>query len=161
MWVGRQIVDNDKWIWRHNGNFCNVPVFLQSLVSVRRSLMTGHIDLRSWRVRKTSESSEARDVHLQAIRSHHQSTRACTTPVLTPPVIGEEQRRLHYLSKELEIFRSEIIVSHINSCFSCHRLTYPQGWLHVTYETVEDLIAPLYSHLTTVPLPDVPEGECA
>ena len=30
----------------------------------------------------------------------------------------------------------------------------------MTYETVEDLIAPLYSHPTTIPLPDVPEGEC-
>ena len=45
-------------------------------------------------VRRSSESSEAREVRLQAIRSHHQSTRACTTPVLTPPVTGEEQRRL-------------------------------------------------------------------
>ena len=94
-------------------------------------------------VRRSSESSEARDVRLQAIRSHHQSTRACTTPVLTPPVSGEEQRRLHQLSKDLEKFRSEIIVSPSNSCFSCHRLTYPQGGSYVTYETVEDLIAPL------------------
>ena len=62
-------------------------------------------------VRRSSESSEAREVHLQPIRSHHQSTRACTTPVLTPPVTGDEQRRLHQLSKDLEKFRSEIIVS--------------------------------------------------
>ena len=60
----------------------------------------------------------------------------------------------------MEKFRSEIIVSPSNSCFSCHRLTYPQGGSYVTYETVEDLIAPLYSHPTTIPLPDVPEGEC-
>ena len=111
-------------------------------------------------VRRSSESSEGREVRLQAIRSHHQSTRACTTPVLTPPVSGEEQRRLHQLSKDLEKFRSEIIVSPSNSCFSCHRLTYPQGGSYVTYEAVEDLIAPLYSHPTTIPLPDVPEGEC-
>ena len=111
-------------------------------------------------VRRISESSEGREVRLQTIRSHHQSTRACTTPVLTPPVSGEEQRRLHQLSKDLDKFRSEIIVSPSNSCFSCHRLTYPQGGSYVTYETVEDLIAPLYSHPTTIPLPDVPEGEC-
>ena len=30
----------------------------------------------------------------------------------------------------------------------------------MTYETVEDLIAPLYSHPTSIPLSDVPEGEC-
>ena len=56
--------------------------------------MTGHIDLRSCvilNIRRSSESSEAREVRLQAIRSQHQS---CTTPVLTPPVTGEEQRRL-------------------------------------------------------------------
>ena len=106
------------------------------------------------RIRKSSESSEARDVRLQALRIHNQSTRACTTPVLTPPVTGEEQRRIEQLSKDLEKFRSEIIVSPSNSCFSCHRLTYPQGGSYVTYETVEDLIVPLYSH------PDVPEGEC-
>ena len=111
-------------------------------------------------VRRSSESSEAREVRLQAIRSHHQSTRACTTPVLTPTVSGEEQRRLHQLSKDLEKFRSEIIVSPSNSCFSCHRLTYLQGGSYVTYETVEDLIGTLYSHPTTIPLPDVPEGEC-
>ena len=112
------------------------------------------------RVRRSSESSEAREVRLQALRIHNQSTRACTTPVPTPPLIGEEQRRIVQLSKDLEKFRSEIIVSPSNSCFSCHRLTYPQGGSYVTYETVEDLIAPLYSHPTTVPLPDVPEGEC-
>ena len=111
-------------------------------------------------VRRSSESSEAREVRLQTLRIHNQSTRACTTPVLTPPVSGEEQRRLHQLSQDLEKFRSEIIVSPSNSCFSCHRLTYPQGGSYVTYETVEDLIAPLYSHPTTIPLPDVPEGEC-
>ena len=110
-------------------------------------------------VHRSSESSEAREVRLQALRTH-QFTRACTTPVLTPPVSGEEQRRLHQLSKDLEKFRSEIIASPSNSCFSCHRLTYPQGGSYVTYETVEDLIAPLYSHPTTIPLPDVPEGEC-
>ena len=112
------------------------------------------------RVRRSSESSEAREVRLQALRIHNQSRRACTTPVLTPPVTGEEQRRIVQLSKDLEKFRSEIIVSPSNSCFSCHRLTYPQGGSYVTYETVEDLIAPLYSHPTTIPLPDVPEGEC-
>ena len=109
------------------------------------------------RVRRSSESSEAREVRLQALRIHIQSTRACTTPVLTPPLTGEEQRRIVQLSKDLEKFRSEIIVSPSNSCFSCHRLTYLQGG---SYETVEDLIAPLYSHPTTIPLPDVPEGEC-
>ena len=31
-------------------------------------------------------SSEGREVHVQAIGSHNQATRACTTPVLTPPV---------------------------------------------------------------------------
>ena len=112
------------------------------------------------RVRRSSESSEAREVRLQALRIHNQSTRACTIPVLTPPLTGEEQRRIVQLSKDLEKFRSEIIVSPSNSCFSCHRLTYPQGGSYVTYETVEDLIAPLYSHPTTIPLPDVPEGEC-
>ena len=88
-------------------------------------------------VRRSSESSKAREVRLQAIRSHHQSTRACTIPILTP-VTGEEQRRIEQLSKDLEKFRSEIIVSLSNSCFSCHRLTYPQGGSYVTYETVED-----------------------
>ena len=111
-------------------------------------------------VRRSSESSEAREVRLQALRTH-QSSKACTTPVLTPPVSGEEQRRLHQLSQDLEKFRSEIIVSPSNFCFSCHRLTYSQGGSFVTYETVEDLIAPLYSHPTTIPLPEVPEGECA
>ena len=110
-------------------------------------------------IRRSSESSEAREVRLQALRTHYQSIRACTIPVLIP-VTGEEQRRLHQLSKDLEKFRSEIIVSRSNSCFSCHRLTYPQGGSYVTYETVEDLIVPLYSHPTTIPLPDVPEGEC-
>ena len=76
------------------------------------------------RVRRSSESSEAREVRLQALRTHNQSTRACTTPVLTPPVTGEEQRRLHQLCKDLEKFRSEIIVNPSNSCFLCHRLTY-------------------------------------
>ena len=43
----------------------------------------------------------------------------------------------------------------------CHHLTYPQGELYMTCsETVEDLLAPLHSHPTTIPLPDVPEGEC-
>ena len=111
-------------------------------------------------IRRSSESSEAREVRLLALRTHYQSIRACTTSVLTPPVSGEEQRRLHQLSQDLEKFRSEIIVSPSNSCFSCHRLTYPQGGSYVTYETVEDLIAPLYSHPTTIPLPDVPGGEC-
>ena len=85
-------------------------------------------------VRRSSESSEAREVHLQAIRSHHQSTRACTTPVFTPPVSGEEQSQLHQLhvSKDLEKFRSDIVVSLSNSYFSCHRLTYPQGGSYVT-----------------------------
>ena len=59
-------------------------------------------------IRRSSESSEAREVRLQALRTHYQSIRACTTPVLTPPVSGEEQRRLHQLSKDLEKFRSEI-----------------------------------------------------
>ena len=54
----------------------------------------------------------------------------------------------------------QIIVSPSNSCFSCHRLTYPQGGSYVTYETAEELIVPLYSHPTTIPLPDVPEDEC-
>ena len=111
-------------------------------------------------VRRSSESSEVREVRLQALRIHNQSTRACTTPVLTPPLTGEEQRRIVQLSKDLEKFRSEIIVSPSNSCFSCHRLTYPHGGSYMTYETVEDLIAPLYSHPTTIPLPDVPEGKC-
>ena len=82
-------------------------------------------------VRRSSESSEAREVRLQAIRTH-QSTRACTTPVLTPPLTGEEQRRIVQLSKDLVKFRSEIIVSPSNSCFSCHRLTYPQGGSYLT-----------------------------
>ena len=110
-------------------------------------------------IHRSNESSEAREICLQALRTHYQSTRACTTPVLIPPVSGEKQRRLHQLSQDLEKFRSEIIVSPSNSCFSCHRLTYPQGGSYVT-ETVEDLIEPLYSHPTTIPLPDVPEGEC-
>ena len=71
------------------------------------------------RVRRSNESSEAREVCLQALKIHNQSTRACTTPVLTPPVSGEEQRRLQQLSQDLEKFRSEIIVSPSNSCFSC------------------------------------------
>ena len=67
---------------------------------------------------------------------------------------------ISYPIKDSEKFRSEIIVSPTNSCFSCHRLTYPEGGWYVTYETVEDFIAPLYSHPTTILLPDVPEGEC-
>ena len=108
------------------------------------------------RVCRSSESSEAREVRLQALRIHNQSTRACTTPVLTPPLTGEEQRRIVQLSKDLEKFRSEIIVSPSNSCFSCHRLTYLQGG---SYETVEDLIAPLYSHPTTIPTSTADGGE--
>ena len=86
-------------------------------------------------VPSSSESSEAREARLQAIKSH-QSTRACTTPVLIPPVSCEEQRRFHQLSKDLKKVRSEIITS--NSCFSCHCLTYHQGGSYVTNETVED-----------------------
>ena len=35
-------------------------------------------------VRRSSELFEAREVCLQAIRSHHQSTGACTIPIPTP-----------------------------------------------------------------------------
>ena len=48
-------------------------------MSARRQFDTGHTDLRSCVILNmyigSSESSEAREVHLQAIRSHHQSTR--------------------------------------------------------------------------------------
>ena len=106
------------------------------------------IDYRSHRlevmhVEVVSHLKLEKFVYRHALRTHNQSTRACTTPVLTPPVTGEEQRRLDQLSKDLEKFRSEIIVSRSNSCFSCHRLTYPQGGSYVTYETVEDLRVPL------------------
>ena len=84
-------------------------------------------------VSRSIESSEGRDIRQQAL--------------------GEEQRRLDQLSKDSEKFRSGIIVSSTNS--------YPYGRMHVTCcETVEDLLAPLHSHPTTIPLPDVPEDEC-
>ena len=38
-----------------------------------------------------------REVHQQALKTHHQSIRACTTPVLIQ-VTGEEQRRFDQLS---------------------------------------------------------------
>ena len=127
--------------------------------------MTGHIDLRScvimnMYVEVVSHLKLEKFVSWQLHHIINLQEYVLLLFLHHAPVTGEEQRLLHQLSKDLEKFRSEIIVSPSNSCFSCHHLTYPQGGSYVTYETVEDLIAPLYSHPTTIPLPDVPEGEC-
>ena len=125
------------------------------LVAVRRQVMTGHTNLKSclilnMYVEVVSHVKLEKFVYRQLDHkiNDYQSIRVGTTPVHTP-VTDEQQRRIEQLSTDLEKFRSEDIVSPINSCFLCHHLTYiPPRRIYVTYETVEDLISPLYSHPT-------------